>query len=337
MVPQGGHFVAFVGKRGREHRSGSSGLTLSCMRNPTSDVAQGWSQRMNVPLDIARRVDPMVSSAEHVKDGGQKSVFRFEHDLATWALKMVDLTDTLGQLGETADVVIARVNREVGLLRDIASTHLPSLGPLEPRIVDIDGGSYFAYSEEYIEGTSLSDLIATHALEPKAVAAVAREVGMALAELWERGVVHRDVKPENILRRESDGSYVLVDPGYALDLAEPWLTRAGGVVGTAPYCSPEQLDVGNKHALDVRSDLYSLGVTMYEAVAGSHPYYRAGMSATDLYHAIREQIPVDPRSSGCPDGLARIIVRLMRKRPHLRYRAPGELLEDLETIPEGEQ
>ena len=277
----------------------------------------------------------MVRAATHVADGGQKSVFRFDFDGKPWALKMIDLTDTVSHLGEAVDVVLARVNREVGVLRSIQSPHLPALGPLNPLIVDIDGRGYFAYSEAFIEGISLADMMAVAPLEPSVVIAAAREVAMALSALWTRGIVHRDVKPQNILQRVADRTFVLVDPGYALDLAEGSLTRTGGVVGTAPYLSPEQLDVGNKHALDVRSDLYSLGITMYEAVTGSHPYYRRGMSLGELYAAIRDQTPTDPTAVGCPEGLAAITMRLIRKRPHLRYRSPDELVRDLELLQQG--
>lgn len=287
---------------------------------------------MSVDVDVARRVDSMVGSATHVADGGQKSVFRFDHLGTTWALKMVDLTDTVARLGEAVDIVVARVNREVGLLRDVHSPHLPALGPLSPRIVDIDGRSYFAYSEEYVEGTPLVDMLANGALDSAVVAAAAREVALALSALSSRGIVHRDVKPANILQRASDGAFLLVDPGYALDLADVSLTRTGGVVGTAPYLSPEQLDVGNKRALDVRSDLYSLGITMYEAATGAHPYYHLGMSLSELYVAIRDETPSDPRAAGCPDGLASITMRLIRKRPHLRYRSPDELIQDLAAL-----
>lgn len=291
---------------------------------------------MGIPEDVARQLDPMVRSAVFVNEGGQKTVFRFAHESAEWALKMIDLADTERRLGEAASTVLARVDREVRILSEINSPHLPKLGPLDPRTARVEGHPYFAYSEEYIEGQSLADLLVVGPLLPNTVVAVGCDVGVALSEIWARRVVHRDVKPTNILERTSDHSFVLLDPGYALDLADGSLTRTGGVVGTAPYYSPEQLAVGNKRALDCRSDLYSLGIALYEAVTGSHPYFRPGMTYTQLYAAIRTGVPPSPQSYGCPDGLSGVIMRLIRKRPHLRYRSPEEFLRDIEAQRRGE-
>lgn len=286
---------------------------------------------MRISEDVARRLDPMVGSAEYVTEGGQKTVFRFNHASADWALKMIDLSDTEGRLGEDITIVVARVTREVRILRENQSPHLPKLGPFDPQAARIDGHPYFAYSEEYIDGQSLRDIMAAGRLSAQVVAAVAHDIGLALEDLWAPRIVHRDVKPENILQRASDQAFVLLDPGYALDLADTSLTRTGGVVGTAPYYSPEQLDAGNKRALDCRSDLYSLGVSLYEAATGSHPYYRRGMTREQLALAIRTAVPADLRSAGCPDHLAGIIARLIRKRPHLRFRSPTDFLENLEA------
>jgi eukaryotic-like serine/threonine-protein kinase len=181
-----------------------------------------------------------------------------------------------------------------------------------------------------LTGQSVAELIALGPLSPERVRDLGGDVARALEALWTRRIVHRDVKPDNLLRRDAEGSYVLLDPGYALDLADGSLTRAGAIVGTAPYYSPEQLDVNNRRALDCRSDLYSLGVVLYEAVTGVHPYFRPGMTYPELFAAIRGTSPEDPQVAGCPAGLALIISRLIHKRPHLRYRSPADLLTDLE-------
>jgi len=291
---------------------------------------------MSVPEEVARRLDPMVASAVFVAEGGQKSIFRFSNAGMQWALKLIDLSDTEQRLGEAAQTVVARVDREVRILHDIDSPHFPKLGPLGPRIARIESSPYFAYSEEFVDGQVLTELIAAGPLETGLISRLGGDVAAALLELWNRRIVHRDIKPDNIVERASDKSFVLLDPGYALDLADGSLTRTGGIVGTAPYYSPEQLDVGNKRALDCRSDLYSLGITMYEAVTGSHPYYRPGMTLGQLHAAVRIGVPSNLQAKGCPERLANIIARLIRKRPHLRYRGPAELLSDIqEYVEEG--
>jgi serine/threonine protein kinase len=305
---------------------------------PPAVAGRGWSWphwpiggAVRISEDVARRLDPMVGAAEYVAEGGQKTVFRFSHASADWALKMIDLGDTERRLGEAVTTVVARVEREVRILHEIESPHLPKLGPWGPRLAPIDAHLYFTYSEEYIEGRSLRDLMAAGRLSAQVVAAAAHDIGLALEDLWAKRIVHRDVKPENIVQRASNRAFVLLDPGYALDLADTSLTGTGGVVGTAPYYSPEQLDAGNKRALDCRSDLYSLGVSLYEAATGSHPYCWRGMTREQLASAIRTAVPADLRSAGCPDHLAGIVARLLRKRRHLRFRSPTDFLESLKA------
>jgi serine/threonine protein kinase len=119
----------------------------------------------------------------------------------------------------------------------------------------------------------------------------------------------------------------------------PSLTRVFGIPGTLPYLSPERLDLSQKRALDFRSDLYSLGVVMYEALAGRHPYVAPGMSQDDQLRAIREvvaELPdlVEPGS----ESLWAVVLRLLEKHPHARYRSCEVVMEELGKLStEGEQ
>lgn len=281
---------------------------------------------MSIPESVVQQLDPIVNRAAFVTEGGQKSVYRFSHESSDWALKLIDLSNAHRQLGEALNTVVARIQREVNILSAVDSPYIPRLGPLTGRIEQIGSYLVFAYSEEFIAGQSLTALIANGSAGTDLVINVGKNIASALQALWNLRIVHRDVKPSNILQRMNDNSFVLIDPGYALDLAETSLTQTGAIVGTAPYYSPEQLDVNNKRALDCRSDLYSLGIVLCETLTGSHPYYREGMTRQELYSAIRTQSPALPQSA---QDLLSILMRLTNKRPHLRYRSPADLLTDL--------
>jgi serine/threonine-protein kinase len=134
------------------------------------------------------------------------------------------------------------------------------------------------------------------------------------------------------MRRKSNGEFVLLDAGLVFDLAAE--TVSVGPVGTCPYFSPEQFDFNNRRTvMDFRSDLFSLGVTMYELLTGSHPFWEKGDSYATLYNKIAT-IPAQPPSERrtVPDALNEIILRLLGKSPHLRYRRCQLLLDALEEI-----
>lgn len=162
-----------------------------------------------------------------------------------------------------------------------------------------------------------------------------RDAGCAIERLRVLRKVHRDVKPANIMRRYRTGEYVLIDPGYALDMSGPSLTRALAIPGTLAYMSPEQTIIDLKRVLDFRSDLYSLGVVMYEALTGVHPYCAPTMSEQDILQAIRTAQPVEiPGLAVGFDGMWPPILRLLKKRPHQRFSAVSALLRALTPFTE---
>jgi serine/threonine protein kinase len=158
-------------------------------------------------------------------------------------------------------------------------------------------------------------------------------MGRAIQWLAEKQLIHRDIKPGNIIRKP-EGTFVLLDLGMAFDLSDLSLTMPGMTVGTLPYLSPEQLDPQKKRNMDYRSDTYSLGVTMYEAATGAHPYYKNGMSSTDTILSIQSTMPLPPVQlvTGFPKSLEDVIMRLLEKNPHLRYRSCARMIEALENV-----
>lgn len=266
---------------------------------------------------------------------GQKVVYSCRlPDGTLCALKLVRLPlpeteETDAELNE----LVARMRREIEILASIESPYVTRLAEPETglRLCTIAGRPYAYYFEMLIDGESVASLLANGlVLPPLAVAQIGLNMAFAIAEFWSRGTVHRDVKPANVMRDTKANTYVLLDAGYALDLAGPSLTRVAGIPGTLPYLAPERLDLGRKRQLDFRSDLYSLGVVMYEGLSGHHPYITSGMSQDGQLQAI----------AGCPslrptmvaegsEHLWAVVLRLLEKHPHARYRSCQSLADEL--------
>jgi serine/threonine-protein kinase len=178
----------------------------------------------------------------------------------------------------------------------------------------------------YLEGGSLADLIQKHRhVEPTRAATVASQVACALDYAHRRGVVHRDVKPDNVLFDE-DGNAALTDFGIATARFHARLTASGRAMGTPHYMSPEQA-MGK--LVDGRSDIYAVGVLLYEALVGFPPFDGAD-SFSVSYKQVHE-MPVPPIEVGSrvPAGLSDIVMRCLAKAPSARYSRGFELADAL--------
>jgi serine/threonine-protein kinase len=180
---------------------------------------------------------------------------------------------------------------------------------------------------EYIEGTNVRDLVHAHGALPLAEAVnYTLQIAYALTHAWEREVVHRDIKPSNIIITP-DGLAKLVDMGLArfeqFDGAESEETATGVTLGTFDYISPEQ--ARNPRDTDTRSDIYSLGCTLYFMLAGQAPFAEGSVLQKLLLH--QSEPPPDVRAyrPDVPDSLSAILVRMLAKRPEERFQNPPEL------------
>ena len=181
---------------------------------------------------------------------------------------------------------------------------------------------------ELVHGRDLHERIALEGPLPLAEAlAIAVQVADALAYAHERGVIHRDVKPHNVLLTE-DGHAKLTDFGIARVDDEPALTNPGRVLGTGDYVAPEQ---AQGRPLDGRADIYALGALFYHCLTGVPPYRGASFVEIAEQH-LRAPIPdVKVRCPNAPDGVAAIVSRSLAKRPEDRYANVGEMQEALEA------
>ena len=192
-------------------------------------------------------------------------------------------------------------------------------------------GIYFL-AEEYVAGPTLKAWLASRGpLDARQSLAVLAHVGSALARSAEQGVVHRDIKPENLLVTPS-GEVKVADFGLARVLATADgldLTQDGMTLGTPLYMSPEQAE---GKAVDSRSDLYSLGATVYHLLAGRPPFLGATSLAVALAHIKELPVPIAQVRPDVPVGLSDIIDRLLCKRPVDRFADPTELLHAVEAV-----
>jgi eukaryotic-like serine/threonine-protein kinase len=199
-----------------------------------------------------------------------------------------------------------------------------------PNIVAIydwgqEDGTYFIVME-YVEGRSLRDLIRSEApLDPNQAAEITAEIASALGFAHRNGVVHRDVKPGNVLLTRS-GTVKVTDFGIARAGTSDGLTQTGSVMGTATYFSPEQ---AQGLPVDGRSDVYALGVVLYEMVTGIAPFTADSPVSVAYKHVREEAVLPSERNPDVPPDLEHIIVTALAKAPENRYQTADDMRSDL--------
>lgn len=257
---------------------------------------------------------------DRVGAGAMGTVFKARHKRLNRIVALKVLKPSLARDARYVD----RLKREA---RIVASLNHPNI------VTGFDlgeEGGYHYFVMEFVEGKSLRALLVEWGMFAEQYArTVARQVALALDHAWQRGVIHRDIKPGNILIDEA-GNVKLTDMGLAKGPADLTLTRDGATVGTPQYISPEQ--ARNPHDVDVRTDLYSLGATLYHMVTGVPPF--RGDTMAELITNVLQELPVSPKAinSSLSDGMSLVIRKLLAKDLTVRYQTPRDLLDDLDRI-----
>lgn len=206
-----------------------------------------------------------------------------------------------------------------------------------PNIVSIydwgQGDQTYYIVMEYVDGPTLSSMLRQGPLEPERAAAIGASVAAALDFAHRRGVIHRDVKPGNVLL-DDRGQVKVADFGIARAVGTSEdLTQTGSVMGTATYFSPEQ---AQGHSVDPRSDVYSLGVVLYEMTTGKPPF--SGDSPVSIAYKHVKEPPPRPSAvnPAVPPGLEAIILKAMAKEPEARYQTAEDMRADLVHFSNGQ-
>ncbi|MGD9346329.1 MAG: protein kinase [Candidatus Aminicenantes bacterium] len=221
---------------------------------------------------------------------------------------------------------IERFRKELKIARDITHKNVCRMYDLNK-----EGDSYFI-TMEYVSGEDLKSFIRrSRQLTIGTAITIAKQVCEGLSEAHKSGVVHRDLKPSNIMI-DNEGNVRIMDFGIARFLKEKGITGTGVIIGTPEYMSPEQVE-GKE--LDQRSDIYSLGIVLYEMVTGQVPFEGDTPFALGMKH--KSEIPHDPRKHNAqiPDDLSQVILRCLEKEKEKRCENADELRDELEKVEKG--
>jgi serine/threonine-protein kinase len=258
---------------------------------------------------------------EEIGRGNMGVVYRARDPVMdrTVAIKVIRIGFSIDE--EKRRVFLERFHREAQIAGKLGHPHIIA-------VHDFGAGEEPYIVMEYFPGVSLSALAERGPVPLEDVELIARQLAVALAYAHERGVVHRDIKPANLLYQS--GCIKLLDFGIAkLETSE--LTSTGEFMGTPSYMSPEIFSGG---VADGRSDLFSLGVVLYQLLTGRKPFEGGSVSRT-IYRVLHEE-PAPPSSlrAGIPPGWDRVARKLLAKSPEARYPTAGELLLDLDRLSE---
>ena len=278
-----------------------------------------------------------VESLDYVARGGFKLVYRATFkDGHEEALKAIYLPSEEEVSPEISAQLVARAKREIAALDAGLSDSLVRLGSLPPKEISSEGSNYLVYSEEFLPGNPLSDLITKPPTLPYTeLWTIFNQFISLIEDLWSHGYLHRDIKPANIISTGwVDRPYVALDLGIAYKMTGTQLTLGPTPPGTVRYMPPEMLEPGYKDVADFRSDLYSLGISIYELACGENPYAPSPADPFATRYKIMTETPakLETFRPDLPLEFCRIVDRCMKKKIALRYSQLSLLKATLEGV-----
>ncbi len=263
---------------------------------------------------------------DRLGSGGMGQVFRAYHRIlqSVRAVKIIH-PDCL-----TSREAIQRFFREA---RAVAALKHPNI--VVAHDADQEGDRCY-FVMEYVPGIDLAHLVKERGALPVGEACdYARQAALGLQHAHDKGMVHRDIKPGNILLSREDGVVKILDlglarlrdPGASALAGEVPLTAQGMMMGTPDFMAPEQAE--DSGGVDIRADVYSLGCTLYQLLSGSVPFPGGSLGEKLRKHYAEMPAPLTQRRPEVPPALSAVVERMMAKRPDQRYQTPGEVAEAL--------
>jgi serine/threonine-protein kinase len=291
----------------------------------SEDISAVPTKALKTPIKELTRGTTFASRYEIIEKlgkGGMGKVYRVEDKKIKEevALKLIEPEIASDKKA------IKRFSNELKMARKIAHRNVCKMYDLGE-----EKGTHYI-TMEFVPGEDLKSFIRRSGqLTVAKSISIAKQVCEGLSEAHNLGVVHRDLKPSNIMI-DKEGNARIMDFGIARSLQAKGITRAGVMIGTPEYMSPEQVD--GKEA-DQCSDIYSLGVVMYEMITGKLPFKGDSTLSIALKH--KSEKPQDPREINpqIPENISRLIMRCLEKDREMRYQTAEELLSELGKIEEG--
>jgi serine/threonine protein kinase len=268
----------------------------------------------------------IYSNISFYRKGGFKAVYKGIREDIIEAVKLNYIPD-ISEPDMTEEIVNQyrkRINREINILSKCSSPSIVRLGGLSLKEIKIESNNYAVYSEEFLEGETLFDII-KQGFQPneKELKLLAQSMLNAISELWKiNQYIHRDIKTLNIKKTNNpERQFVLFDLGIAFSRTETPITiNPFQVPGTRQNLAPEMFDPNFRNSIDFRSDLYTLGITLYEFATGKHPLAEPGEDVMITISKILRETPISIKTlrSDLSENFANLIDQWLKKKPHLR-------------------
>jgi hypothetical protein len=278
-----------------------------------------------LPLPAAPAPDlPGFQLREKLGEGGMGVVYR-AHDLRLDQLRAIKVIRAGAFAGGESHDRFSREAKAVARLDHPGVVRIYSLG-------EHHGALYIVM--EFLEGGSLQARLRQDPLAPREAADLVRRLALAVQHAHDNRVLHRDLKPGNVLL-SANGAPKITDFGLAKLLdSDDELTQSGAVMGTPAYMAPEQAE-GRQSDIDGRTDVWALGAILYECLTGRPPF--KGDSRSETLEQVRKRRPVPPRAlrAEVPAGLEEVCLRCLEKRAHRRYATAAQLAADLQAWLDG--
>ena len=312
----------------------ASGLAHSDYGSASASRARRSTSRPGGKLEPGDELGGYVITRE-LGRGGMGIVFEARQPGLDRRVAIKVLLSPAGPGAETARERFELEGRAMARLHHPHILRVLDVGETEPEPGATGPGRLFLVTELAAGGSLADRLERDGELEFEEACELARKVAEALEHAHVRGIVHRDVKPDNILLSE-DGEPLLTDFGLAkaLDAAGPGLSRSGHMLGTAHYMPPEQLE--GRGLIDGRADVYALGATLFELLAGRPPFDDSSRDSLMVAILMRPAPRISKSAANIPRELDLVLERCLAKDPEDRYDSAAELAEDLRRLVAGE-